>query len=143
MAAATKAYDHRDRLTEVERYRPRLTTTTVDFDLDKMISAYRAILELKPDHPIAPNNLALILDRRGAGPSGTYRTGGHGPPQAGATSSPRWCRPSWPRERRRRARAAVVEYLQRDSPAAPAHRLMAMYFASNQEWDSAGPGPVR
>jgi hypothetical protein len=65
VAAATKAYDHRDRLTEVERYH---TTAyyyfTVDWDPEKIISAYRAILELKPDDPIAPNNLALILDLR-------------------------------------------------------------------------------
>jgi tetratricopeptide (TPR) repeat protein len=63
--AATRAYRHRDRLTEIERYQTEAYYYfVVDFDPEKQISAYRAILELKPDDPIAPNNLAIALGTR-------------------------------------------------------------------------------
>ncbi|HTO73360.1 MAG TPA: tetratricopeptide repeat protein, partial [Gemmatimonadales bacterium] len=61
----TRAYKHRDRLTEIERYQTEAYYYfVVDFDPEKQISAYRAILELKPDDPIAPNNLAIALASR-------------------------------------------------------------------------------
>ena len=64
-AAATAAFRHRDRLPPLER---NLTTAyyywTVDFDLDKVGSAYRSVLELDPENGIAYNNLALVFMRR-------------------------------------------------------------------------------
>jgi eukaryotic-like serine/threonine-protein kinase len=59
----TKAYEHRDRLTEIERY-----LATADFfssgprhDLARAAAAYESVLEIQPDHSTALNNGALIL----------------------------------------------------------------------------------
>jgi len=66
VAAYTKAFQHRDRLPEVERY---LTAASyydnVELDLDKSIAAYRAVLQINPDQTTALNNLAgVLLTRR-------------------------------------------------------------------------------
>ncbi|MEB3323700.1 MAG: tetratricopeptide repeat protein, partial [Synechococcaceae cyanobacterium] len=59
--AATKAYTHRDRLTERERY---LVTaayhSVVTGDRDQVISAYRTVLDMYPDDSYALNNLGVI-----------------------------------------------------------------------------------
>jgi serine/threonine-protein kinase len=64
--ATTRAYQHRDRLTEVER---QLTIayyfSTVDWDPPKADAAYRKILAVYPEHFIATNNLALNLLNEG------------------------------------------------------------------------------
>ena len=58
--ASTKAYQHRDRLPEIERYQ---TTAwyyfAVDYDLDKTMGAERSILELDPSNNIALHNLGV------------------------------------------------------------------------------------
>jgi tetratricopeptide (TPR) repeat protein len=65
-AAATKAYEHRDRLPEIER---QLAIAyyfgVVDYQPDKHEAAYRRILEIDPENYIATNNLALFLSTRG------------------------------------------------------------------------------
>ncbi len=65
-AAATKAYQHRDRLPELER---QLATayyfSLVDSQPDKEAAAYRRILEINPDNYIALNNLAIHLSSFG------------------------------------------------------------------------------
>jgi serine/threonine-protein kinase len=62
--AAARAYAHRDRLPELERY---LTTAyydgKVNYDPAGEIAAYRAALELNPNNDVALNNLALALMR--------------------------------------------------------------------------------
>ncbi len=64
--AITRAYQHRDRLPEVER---QLTTAyyygTVEADPAKQESAYRRVLAISPDNPVAVNNLALTLSQLG------------------------------------------------------------------------------
>jgi len=64
IAVTTKAYEHRDRLPEVER---DLTTARyyqdVDIDDDKGIAAYRAALAINPNDGIALTNLGIILQR--------------------------------------------------------------------------------
>ena len=66
VAATTRAYQHRDRLPEVER---QLTTAyyygTVEVDPAKMDAAYRRVLAISPDNPVAVNNLALLLTQLG------------------------------------------------------------------------------
>jgi tetratricopeptide (TPR) repeat protein len=66
IAATTRAYQHRDRLPEVER---QLTIAyyygTVDVDLAKEEAAYRRILAISPDNGVAVNNLALRLVKLG------------------------------------------------------------------------------
>ena len=66
VAATTRAYEHRDRLTEVER---QLTAafyySTVDIDAAKEEAAYRRVLAINPDNMVATNNLSLLLSRVG------------------------------------------------------------------------------
>ncbi|NIN70763.1 MAG: tetratricopeptide repeat protein, partial [Gemmatimonadetes bacterium] len=63
MEALTKAFEHRDRLTERERY---LTEGTyywgVAGDNEAAMAAYESLLDLNPDDPWAMNNLAIIYD---------------------------------------------------------------------------------
>jgi eukaryotic-like serine/threonine-protein kinase len=60
--ATTKAYAHRDRLPEIERYQTMAYYFwDVDWQPDKIASGYRAVLELNPDEPTALNNLSLLL----------------------------------------------------------------------------------
>jgi tetratricopeptide (TPR) repeat protein len=60
--AATKAYEHRERLPEVERYQ---TTAyyfwDVDWNPEKIEAAYRSVLAINPDDGTALNNLSLLL----------------------------------------------------------------------------------
>ena len=62
-AASAKAYEHRDRLTDVERY---LTTasyyTNVEYDVGKSMDAYRAVLEIDSTERTSLNNLAVQLN---------------------------------------------------------------------------------
>jgi tetratricopeptide (TPR) repeat protein/tRNA A-37 threonylcarbamoyl transferase component Bud32 len=66
VAATTRAYQHRDRLTELER---ELTTAyyydAVDARPEQEEAAYRRILEIDPANYIALNNLSLALNRLG------------------------------------------------------------------------------
>jgi tetratricopeptide (TPR) repeat protein len=62
LAAGTKAFVHRDRLPDDER---QLVTAWyydhVDRDVEKVVSAYRAVLERHPDNTLALNNLSFEL----------------------------------------------------------------------------------
>ena len=66
VAATMRAYQHRDRLTEVER---QLTSayyySTVEIDPAKQEAAYRRVLALSPDNMVATNNLSLLLSKIG------------------------------------------------------------------------------
>ncbi len=63
IAAATKAYQHRDRLPEVERY---LATAwyfdAAVYDVEQANNAYRAVLAIQPDEGTALNNLGVNLE---------------------------------------------------------------------------------
>jgi tetratricopeptide (TPR) repeat protein/tRNA A-37 threonylcarbamoyl transferase component Bud32 len=62
LEAATKAYRHRDRLPEIERYQASAYYhLRVEYDLSQVEAAYRSILALDPDNSTALNNLALVL----------------------------------------------------------------------------------
>ena len=65
IAATTKAYQHRDRLPDVER---ELTTayyyTNADYDEEKQAAAYHSILSLDPDNTTALNNLANLRNEQ-------------------------------------------------------------------------------
>ena len=67
MHAATKAYEHRDRLTEAERQLAIAAYYTYGpvFDVQKVIAAYEALLETDPNNSIALNNLAVNYARLG------------------------------------------------------------------------------
>jgi tetratricopeptide (TPR) repeat protein/tRNA A-37 threonylcarbamoyl transferase component Bud32 len=59
--AATKAYQHRDRLTERERYLVTAAyNSVVTGDRDQVINAYRTLLDLYPDENYALNNLGVM-----------------------------------------------------------------------------------
>jgi eukaryotic-like serine/threonine-protein kinase len=66
VAATTRAYQHRDRLTEIEK---QLTAayyySTVDIDPAKEEAAYRRVLAIKPENMVASNNLSLLLSQTG------------------------------------------------------------------------------
>ncbi len=65
-AAATRAYQHRDRLPELERqYATAWYYDRVEVDPRRMEAAYRRVLELDPDNLIGLNNLSLKLSNQG------------------------------------------------------------------------------
>jgi eukaryotic-like serine/threonine-protein kinase len=65
IAATTKAYEHRNRLPDVER---ELTTayyhTNADYDEEKQAAAYHSVLSLDPDNTTALNNLANLRNEQ-------------------------------------------------------------------------------
>jgi len=62
VAAATRAFQHRDRLPPLERnLAVGFYHAYVDYDPPKVIAAYRAILDSRPDNLISLNNLAVAL----------------------------------------------------------------------------------
>lgn len=63
--ALTRAYQHRDRLTDRERYLTLGTYySTVEVDDDRAVTAYRTLLDLHPDDAAALNNLAGLYSGR-------------------------------------------------------------------------------
>ncbi|HET7600154.1 MAG TPA: hypothetical protein VFK09_07660, partial [Gemmatimonadales bacterium] len=63
IAASTKAYEHRDRLPELERdLAVAFYHANVEYDPAKVIAAYQSALALDPDNGIALNNLALTYN---------------------------------------------------------------------------------
>jgi tetratricopeptide (TPR) repeat protein len=63
--AATRAYELRDRLTELERYQTEASYhRMVTGDIDALIRAYERVLAVEPDDRAALNNLAGILMER-------------------------------------------------------------------------------
>jgi serine/threonine protein kinase/tetratricopeptide (TPR) repeat protein/TolB-like protein len=62
VAAATRAFQHRDRLPQVER---ELATgyyyTNVEYEPQKTVAAYRSLLTADPDNLPALNNLSIVL----------------------------------------------------------------------------------
>jgi len=61
VAAATKAYEYRDRLTDRERYLVIAAYhSVVTGNKDQQISAYRTVLDMYPDETMALNNLGVI-----------------------------------------------------------------------------------
>jgi tetratricopeptide (TPR) repeat protein len=61
VAAATRAYEYRDRLTERERYLVTAAYHSVVTGIrDQVISAYRTVLDMYPDDTYALNNLGVI-----------------------------------------------------------------------------------
>ena len=66
VAAATRAYELRDRLTEKESHLAAAAYNDwVVGDIDAAVRAYRSVLDVNPDETTALNNLANILSRRG------------------------------------------------------------------------------
>jgi len=64
--ATTKAFAFRDRLPELERYLAEAYYyNNVDYDVNRVIAAYRSALEVDPDNTPALNNLALAYSNRG------------------------------------------------------------------------------
>jgi tetratricopeptide (TPR) repeat protein/tRNA A-37 threonylcarbamoyl transferase component Bud32/TolB-like protein len=69
IAAATKAFQLRDRLPEKERYlADAFYYFTADYQAEKIVSAYRAVLQIDPDDPTALNNLSIQLLAQGKAP---------------------------------------------------------------------------
>ncbi len=63
--AATRAFRHRERLPDLERYQTEAYYYwVVDYDLDKVIAAYRGVLATDPNESTALNNLSIALNQR-------------------------------------------------------------------------------
>jgi len=63
--AATRAYELRDRLTELERYHTEAVYhVIVTGDVDAQMQAYERVLAIQPDDPAALNNFASVLMQR-------------------------------------------------------------------------------
>jgi len=63
--AVTKAYEHRDRLPDIEReLAVAYYHTNADYDEAKVAAAYRSVLNLDPDNDVALNNLANLLNKQ-------------------------------------------------------------------------------
>ncbi|HEU4525259.1 MAG TPA: protein kinase, partial [Gemmatimonadales bacterium] len=66
VGATTRAWQHRERLTEVERLLTEgFYHSRVEVDPAKEEAAYRRILAINPDNKTAANNLSLLLSRLG------------------------------------------------------------------------------
>jgi tetratricopeptide (TPR) repeat protein len=66
VAATTKAWEHRDRLTEFERQLAiAYYHNKVDVDPAKEEAAYRRVLAIQPENYVATNNLSLLLAEQG------------------------------------------------------------------------------
>ncbi len=138
VTAATRAYQHRDRLTEIERYQ---TTAyyyfNVDWDPEKTIAAYRAILELRPDDQIAPNNLALILImRRRYSDAEPIAQQAVDRGQSG-TMFAQLIVSQMGQGKMKEARATIDQFFKREPTSSFPRRLLSAYFTSNQMYDSA------
>jgi tetratricopeptide (TPR) repeat protein len=137
--AATRAYRHRDRLTEVERYQTEAYYYfAVEFDPEKQISAYRAILELKPDDPIAPNNLAIALySRRRWSEAEVVARRWIDEQHGGGNIYVNLQVPLLAQGKYDAARAALDEFARRDSGNVLIPRLRYAYYISRGMLDSA------
>jgi eukaryotic-like serine/threonine-protein kinase len=66
IAAATKAWQYRDRLTEIERQLAiAYYHALADVDPAKEEAAYRRVLAIQPDNYVAANNLSILLAEQG------------------------------------------------------------------------------
>jgi tetratricopeptide (TPR) repeat protein len=64
--AATRAFEHRDRLPPLERYLTEgFYYTNANRQADQAIAAYRRALDIAPNDPTAINNLGLVLNVTG------------------------------------------------------------------------------
>jgi len=65
LQAATKAFEHRDRLPDLERAQTEGYYYDLVYDLPKAAEAYRSVLRMRPDDDIALNNLGIVyMDQR-------------------------------------------------------------------------------
>ncbi len=137
--AAKRAYQHRDRLTEIERYQTEAYYYfMVDFDPEKQISAYRAILELKPDDPIAPNNLSIALGtRRRWAEAEVVARKWIDEQQGGGNIYVNLVNPQLAVGNYQAARASIDEFARRDSANILIPRLRYAYYISSGQLDSA------
>ncbi len=136
-AAATRAYEHRDRLPEIERYQTiAYYFWTVDYDPDKAISAYRSILEINPDDPIAPNNISIVLSQQRRWAEAESLSGEQVKRGAGGNLYNQLVHARMAQGKIREARASLVDMERSDS--SPQFRAMrALFFAGTGSYDSA------
>ena len=139
VATVTRAYDHRDRLPDVERY---LVTayyyTEVEFDPARIEAAYRSALELDPTNDIALNNLALLLNNERRWPEGeslAVRATGliMGDPQVGNAMTPMVAQGQFDKA------SAIVDRLAAAGPGhlPTAQRLRALIAANRFDYGTA------
>jgi tetratricopeptide (TPR) repeat protein len=137
VAAATRAYQNRDRLPEIERRHTEATYYwQVDVNFEKVAQAYRAVLDLDPDDVIALGNLAGVLEQRRQYPEAERLASRAAELNRG--SSPFTLVSVRLREgRRTEARAALDEFI-KAAPGGPGPMVAeAMALGSYGEFDSA------
>jgi eukaryotic-like serine/threonine-protein kinase len=138
--AITRAYDHRDRLTERERgHAVAFYHAAVVGDRRAAIAAYENLLERHPDDAVARNNLALAFNEQGEFRSAEAAIT---PIREAGTFGPshflNLARALWGQGRYEEASAVVAEFADRyDQSPAP---LVARVFVASAErdWEAAG-----
>jgi len=136
-AATASAFRHRERLPARERHLTAAAYyTDVEYDRAKTESAYRAVLEIDPDDPIATNNLALLYNgmRRFAEADSlltTQLTGRGAPTYFNATRARIG-------QGKFAATADVLRIYERNAPGHPAITVMRAFLAESRgNYDSA------
>jgi tetratricopeptide (TPR) repeat protein len=131
--ALTKAYDHRDRLTDRERY---LTVASyhrsVTGEYDKATAAYSALLDVYPEETTALNNLSLILST-----GGDYEGAEEMARRALAVDSSTWSHYlnlllALIGQRRVEEAVGVLEQMDRNLPGSPLKHMVSGWLAYAQ-----------
>jgi tetratricopeptide (TPR) repeat protein/tRNA A-37 threonylcarbamoyl transferase component Bud32 len=135
VAAATKAFQYRERLPEIERHHAEaFYYWSVDVNVDKTVQAYRSILELDPNDYVALANLSGILEQRRQYPEAELLATRANEVNPGSNTGF-----SLDLRLGKRAKArASIEADAKANPESPGPRLLeALALASYGEFDSA------
>jgi len=141
LVAASKAYQYRQRLPDVERHHTEaFYFSQVLNDRERAISSYRAILEIKPDDPIAPINLANLrgLNRQWAEQERLARQAIEAGDDRGAAPWNNLIGALLGQGKQAEAWKALDDWSRIDSGGTAALRMRSQMYASARRYDSAG-----
>jgi tetratricopeptide (TPR) repeat protein len=137
-AAATKAYQHRDRLPEIERYQTiAYYFWTVDLDEEKVVSAYRSILDVNPDDRIAVNNLAAVLGQQRKWAESEALLAPQMKEGVGGTLYNHMVMAQMAQGRIHDARATLVDMERAEPSSSLLHQIRGVFFSATGNYDSA------
>jgi serine/threonine-protein kinase len=137
--ALTRAFRHRDRLSQRERYVTEGTYYAMIGDFDRQAAAYRSALELNPDDPIALNNLAILLMGPKRDPAGAMKLlqRAVGNDSSNPINFNSLVEAQIAAGKPDSARATAVLALRRFPHSSSAAEAMTEVLAAGQQWDAA------